>query len=61
VLFFDEINTNENVEGLLKEIVVDRRIDGKPLKETIIPIAACNPYKLKKNINTYSSGLKHKK
>lgn len=28
VLFFDEINTNENVEGLLKEIVIDRMLDG---------------------------------
>lgn len=24
VLFFDEINTNENVKGLLKEIIIDR-------------------------------------
>ena len=48
MLFFDEINTNDNVAGLLKEIVIDRMLDGMPLKNTIIPIAACNPYKLKK-------------
>eukprot|EP00828_Plagiopyla_frontata_P015915 TRINITY_DN2064_c0_g1_i6.p1 TRINITY_DN2064_c0_g1~~TRINITY_DN2064_c0_g1_i6.p1 ORF type:complete len:398 (+),score=58.60 TRINITY_DN2064_c0_g1_i6:1099-2292(+) len=62
VLFFDEINTNEHVGGLLKEVVLDRMLDGIPLKETIIPIAACNPYKLKKNNeHTYTQGLKHKK
>ena len=55
VLFFDEINTNQHVTGLLKEIVIDRRMDGIPLKRHIIPIAACNPYKLKKdNANTYT-------
>lgn len=55
VLFFDEINTNEHVGGLLKEIVIDRRIDGYRLPKNIIPIAACNPYKLKKgNINNYT-------
>ena len=48
VLFFDEINTNEHIGGLLKEIVIDRKLDGFPLKNSIIPIAACNPYKLKK-------------
>ena len=48
VLFFDEINTNEHIGGLLKEIIIDRKLDGLPLKNTIIPIAACNPYKLKK-------------
>lgn len=31
------------------------------MKETITPIAACNPYKRKKNKNTYTSGIKHKK
>ena len=47
MLFFDEINTNELVGGLLKEIIIDKKLDGIPLKNTIIPIAACNPYKLK--------------
>ena len=31
VLFFDEINTNQHVEGLLKDIVIDRMLDGLPL------------------------------
>ena len=48
MLFFDEINTNKLVSGLLKEILIDRMLEGIPLKESIIPIAACNPYKIKK-------------
>jgi hypothetical protein len=48
VIFFDEINTNENINGILKEIVVDRQFMGKDLPVGIIPIAACNPYILKK-------------
>ena len=28
IIFFDEINTNKNVNGLLKEILVDRNIQG---------------------------------
>lgn len=49
LLFFDEINTNENIGGILKEIIIDRKLDGFPLKDTIITIAACNPYKLNKD------------
>ena len=29
VIFFDEINTNEHVSGLLKEIIVNRSIYGE--------------------------------
>lgn len=28
ILFFDEINTNKNISGLLKEILIDRRFLG---------------------------------
>ncbi len=28
LLFFDEINTNMHIDGLLKEIVIDRRVRG---------------------------------
>ena len=49
LLFFDEINTNDNISGLLKEILVDRTIEGEPINKYLIPIAACNPYKLKKD------------
>ena len=44
VLFFDEANTTEAV-GLIKEIMCDRRLNGKPLPEDIKFIAACNPYR----------------
>ena len=47
VLFFDEANTSEAI-GLIKEIMIDGRLDGKPLKFDrygIDVIAACNPYR----------------
>ena len=47
ILFFDEANTSE-VIGLIKEIMVDKRADGKPLGLVecgLEIIAACNPYK----------------
>ena len=44
VLFFDEANTTEAI-GLIKEIMCDRRLNGKPLLEDIKFIAACNPYR----------------
>ena len=48
LLFFDEINTNIHVDGLLKEIVIDRRVHGVALHPNILIVAACNPYQLKK-------------
>ena len=47
ILFFDEINTNKNISGLLKEILIDKKFLGEKYHKNIIPIAACNPYKLK--------------
>ncbi|KAL4476130.1 hypothetical protein ABPG74_009863 [Tetrahymena malaccensis] len=47
VVFFDEVNTNKLVNGLFKEIIVDRHINGEPIPSNVIPIAAINPYKLK--------------
>ena len=47
VLFLDEINTNENINGPLKELLIDRKIRGVPLPENFIMIAAANPYKFK--------------
>ncbi|XP_065676513.1 E3 ubiquitin-protein ligase rnf213-alpha-like isoform X2 [Hydra vulgaris] len=47
VLFFDEANTSDAI-GLIKEIMVDKRADGKPLGLAecgLEIIAACNPYK----------------
>ena len=44
VMFFDEANTSEAI-GLIKEIMCDSRIRGKPIKENLKFIAACNPYR----------------
>lgn len=43
-MFFDEANTSEAI-GLIKEIMCDNRIRGKPIKEKLKFIAACNPYR----------------
>lgn len=44
VVFFDEANTTEAV-GLIKEIMCDRRINGKRVSQDLKFIAACNPYR----------------
>jgi len=45
ILFFDEINTNTHISGLLKEIFIDKHILGEPLESNIALVSACNPYK----------------
>lgn len=59
IIFLDEINTNSNISGLIKEIIIDRHIQGIPLMENINLIAACNPYQLKGNHKTLSAGILH--
>ena len=44
VVFFDEANTTDAI-GLIKEIMCDRSLYGKPISEELKFIAACNPYK----------------
>jgi len=47
IVFFDEVNTTEALD-LVKEIMVDRRLNGRPLgqeAEGLRFIAACNPYR----------------
>ncbi|KAK3585575.1 hypothetical protein CHS0354_036762 [Potamilus streckersoni] len=46
VLFFDEANTTEAI-GMIKEIMCDRSMEGKPLDQfqNLKFVAACNPYK----------------
>ncbi len=44
VVFFDEANTTDAI-GLIKEIMCDRRINGKPVSDDLKFIAACNPYR----------------
>ena len=47
VLFFDEANTTTAI-GMIKEIMCDMRMGGKPLDMAscgLQVIAACNPYR----------------
>ena len=44
VVFFDEANTTDAI-GLIKEIMCDRRVNGKPISQDLKFIAACNPYR----------------
>ncbi|PAA65746.1 hypothetical protein BOX15_Mlig015539g1 [Macrostomum lignano] len=46
VLFFDEVNTTSAV-GLIKEIMCDGRVHGRPINFTsgLRCVAACNPYR----------------
>ena len=45
VVFFDEANTTEAI-GLIKEIMCDRQLFGKPISKNLRFIAACNPYRM---------------
>ena len=44
MLFFDEANTTDAI-GLIKEVMCDRKVQGKSISQDIKFIAACNPYK----------------
>ncbi|XP_022797655.1 E3 ubiquitin-protein ligase rnf213-alpha-like isoform X3 [Stylophora pistillata] len=44
ILFFDEANTTDAL-GMIKEIMVDRRCNGRPLRDNLKFVAACNPYR----------------
>ena len=44
VVFFDEANTTDAI-GLIKEIMCDKRLHGRPLPKELQFIAACNPYR----------------
>ncbi|XP_077981789.1 E3 ubiquitin-protein ligase RNF213-like [Glandiceps talaboti] len=45
VLFFDEANTTEAL-GLIKELLADRTLNGRPLaSESLKFVVACNPYR----------------
>lgn len=67
ILFFDEINTNIHIDGLLKEIVIDRKVRGTNLHPNILLVAACNPYQFKNQraieqeaaVEGVSAGLQH--
>ena len=49
LIFFDEINTNENLAGLIKHIIMDRNLEGDNLPDNLLVLGAINPYKYKSN------------
>ena len=44
VLFFDEANTTDAID-LIKEVMCDRRLNGRRISDDVKFIAACNPYR----------------
>ena len=42
--FFDEANTTDAL-GMIKEIIVDRSCNGRPLSDNLKFVVACNPYR----------------
>ena len=48
-MFFDEANTTDAI-GLIKEIMCDCRINGRPVSGGLKFIAACNPYRKYANL-----------
>lgn len=44
IAFFDEANTTDAI-GLIKEVMCDCRMNGRPIFEHLKFIAACNPYR----------------
>ena len=46
ILFFDELNTC-NSQGLFTEIICKHTVQGKKIKDNVIFIGACNPYRVK--------------
>lgn len=49
VAFFDEANTTDAI-GLIKEVICDRRLHGRPVSDDLKFIAACNPYRRFDNV-----------
>ena len=45
-VFFDEFNTTESI-GLIKEIICERTMIGKPIADNIVFLGACNPFRQK--------------
>lgn len=45
---------------MLKEVLIDRCLEGEPINDSLVVIAACNPYKLKGKFaeKMYTAGLR---
>lgn len=57
ILFLDEVNTNSNIEGVLKEILIDNKIEGKTLPKNFVILGAANPYVFKTRREEESADL----
>ena len=44
MLFFDEANTTDAID-LIKEVMCDRRLNGRRISDDVKFISACNPYR----------------
>lgn len=44
VICFDQINSNNCVNDLLKGIIIDREVEGVSIPPLIVPIAICYPF-----------------
>ncbi|XP_048242688.1 uncharacterized protein LOC124148338 [Haliotis rufescens] len=55
-LFFDEINTCDHL-GILNELLCHHKFKGQKLPPNLSIMAACNPYKIRKECNILTAGL----
>jgi hypothetical protein len=61
MIYFSQINTNDNIFGIIKEIMVDKTMEGESIGKYVIPIASCNSYRLKKHKKEFlTTGIKVK-
>jgi len=56
IVFLDEINA-ANCMALCKQLIVDRFLNSKKLPSNLRIVAACNPYRLRKNVEDEEVGL----
>ena len=57
-IFLDEINTCDHL-GLISDIMCHHSLLGQPLSKNLVFLAACNPYRLRKE-KIQRAGLEHK-
>jgi hypothetical protein len=58
-IFLDEINTCDCL-GMVSELMIKRTLNGRSIDESLIFVAACNPFRLKNKVSM-QIGLKSKK
>lgn len=53
----DEVNTNRNIEGVLKEVLNDQKLEGEPMPSNFVILAAANPYVFKSKLESENADL----